>query len=403
MNKIAIVTHYYKSQNYGGNFQSFALCYLLDKLGHIAEQLSYLYWDDIVQNQKNRDLSGKETLRNLFLNKQYQKLLKYPIYYFPIKIKHAINRLLLKRYKKYLNDVFREKEKSFFTFNQKIIPHSQEVYSSQNIKESITKYDVFITGSDQVWNTTWYTPVFFLDFVPSNKVKFSYAASISKDILNDNEREIFRKSLADFKAVSVREKQAVDLIRELSPVPPQLVLDPTLLLNEEDWNKICAPRITNYDYILCYFLGGNKKERRVAKQIAKKKHLKIVSVPLTSTILYSDLKFGDIILPTASPEEFISLIKYATYVFTDSFHAVVFSYIYKRQYFVFNRDSKGSMNSRILNIIELFNSQDRFCNGKDKENLKYISSLKDIDYNLPNKKFEEMKEKSIRFLKDNLS
>ena len=273
------------------------------------------------------------------------------------------------------------------------------------VSNALGKYslDAFIIGSDQVWNTEWYTPVFFLDFVPSDKIKLSYAASISKDGLTNEEQAIFKRSLADFKAVSVREEQAIELIKDLSPVEPVVTLDPTLLLGEDDWDKVCAPRIVGDDYIFCYFLGDNPRERRIAKQFAKVNGLKLVSVPLTGAKVYSDLKFGDVILPAASPEEFISLIKYASYVFTDSFHAVVFSQIYRRQYFVFNRDSKGSMNSRIFNITSLFNTQGRYLNGKDKERLKYVQSLKDIDFTGPNKKFEELKEFSINFLKENLS
>ena len=254
-----------------------------------------------------------------------------------------------------------------------------------------------------MWNTEWYTPVFFLKFVPSDKIKISYAASISKDSLTDGEKEVFKKSLADYKAVSVREEQAEELIKDLSPVKPVVTLDPTLLLDEGDWDKVCAPRVVDEDYIFCYFLGNNPKERKIAKKFAKEKGLKLVSIPLTGAMVYSDLKFGDVVLPAASPEEFISLIKHASYVFTDSFHAVVFSQIYKRQYFAFNRDSKGSMNSRIINITNLFDTQERFCNGKDRETLKYVHSLKDIDFTRPNKRFEDLKEFSIDFLRENLT
>lgn len=391
--KCALLTHYYGSINYGGVLQAYALCISIIKFSSCeAEQICYPLED----SDNYRFALKKEENRVRYIIKKYTKLFLH----LPGKIK---TKYFAYKYNATIARYFEERRLAFSHFNQEVIPHSEKTYISDNIAETLSKYDAFITGSDQVWNPNWYTPVFFLDFVPSDKVKISYAASISKDSLTDKEKEVFRKSLADFKAVSVREEQAVDLIKDLSPVKPVVTLDPTLLLDESDWDKVCAPRVVQDDYIFCYFLGDNPKERKIAKRFAKEKGLKLVSVPLTGAKVYSDLKFGDVILLAASPEEFISLIKHASYVFTDSFHAVVFSQIYKRQYFVFNRDSKGSMNSRIINITNLFDTQERFCNGKDKETLKYVQSLEDIDFTRPNKKFEELKEFSINFLKENLA
>ena len=115
-----------------------------------------------------------------------------------------------------------------------------------------------------------------------------------------------------------------------------------------------------------------------------------------------DRNFGDEQLYDASPEQFVSLIKYAKYVFTDSFHAVVFSNIYKKQYFVFNRSSEGEMSSRIVDITELFNQRERFCEGKEHETMEYISSLADIDYSVENAVFENSRKKSLEFLITNL-
>ena len=402
--KIGIVTLYYLSTNYGGCFQAYALTITIgNKMsGDRVEQISYPMWEE----------SHHIDWQHLSLKQQLAIVKKDTgnIFSFLIVVVKRFTTKLIRYFKcqhqKWHSSTYQlidtKKDKAFLHFTKLIIPHSDKVYTSENISETLSQYDAFITGSDQVWNTNWYTPVFFLDFVPSDKIKISYAASISKDSLTDKEKEIFKKSLADFKAVSVREEQAVDLIKDLSPVKPVVTLDPTLLLDASDWDKVCAPRVVEDDYIFCYFLGDNPKERKIAKKFAKEKGLKLVSVPLTGVKVYSDLKFGDVILPAASPEEFISLIKHASYVFTDSFHAVVFSQIYQRQFFVFNRDAKGSMNSRIINITNLFNTQERFCNGKEKETLQYVKSLQEIDFSRPNPKFDEMKEFSINFLKENL-
>ena len=217
------------------------------------------------------------------------------------------------------------------------------------------------------------------------------------------QKKIFKNSLSDFKAVSVREKSAEDLIKDLSPVPVQTVLDPTLLLQKEDWDEICSERIVNEDYVFCYFLGENKRSRRLAAEFAKKNGLKLVTIPHAGGwIKLADRKFGDEKLFDATPNDFLSLIKHAKYVFTDSFHAVVFSYIYQKQYFIFNRDKARSMSSRITDITELFNTQERFCFNKTRESMQYIETLEPIDYTKPNPTFEELRQRSMDFLKDNL-
>ena len=387
---IAIISLYYNNFNYGGQLQAYALQTFVEQLSPqvYAEQLCF---DVVASNKSSRHIS--------------QLLRKYsnPIRFIK-KSLSIIKRICVKIiYGKTLDRVFENRNASFKSFSQTTIRHSDRVFTQNNICETVDQYDAFITGSDQVWNTEWYTPVFFLDFVPSDKIKFSYAASISKDRLTDAEKELFKKSLADYKAVSVREENAVEMLRDLSPVEVELVLDPTLLLSREDWDKVCDERVIQEDYIFCYFLGENKAERKLTQAFAKRQGIKIVSIPLTGAKIYSDLKFGDFVLPAASPEQFISLIKYAKYVFTDSFHAVVFSYLYEKQFFVFNRDAKGTMNSRIKSITKLLHMEDRFCGSRQRETIEYISALQDIDYKIENPDFEALKDKSIAFLKRNLT
>ena len=241
--KIGIITHYYKSTNYGGNLQAFALCCCLNKMGNNAEQLCFQY-------TAKRSLLIRLMGKNIF--------------------KTAISKLKSKLIHKKLQDenlkynVIERRVAAFENFNHSIIPNGKKVYDSNNINNSVNYYDAFITGSDQVWNISWYYPEFFLDFVTSDKIKMSYAASIAKDSLTNDQKKIFKNSLSDFKAVSVREKSAEDLIKDLSPVPVQTVLDPTLLLQKEDWDEICSERIVNEDYVFCYFLGENKRSRRLA-------------------------------------------------------------------------------------------------------------------------------------------
>lgn len=385
MKKIGVITLYYKSTNFGGNLQAYALCKALSKYGYTAEQISYL---------------GKRVNKSLL-----KRLFSGGVINFFQKCGRYGKSLLLSPLRKMedkKHNLYVLRKRAFFDFNNQIIPHSEEVYTANTILQCVPNYDCFITGSDQVWNMDGYDSSYFLDFVPSEKVKISYAASISKDSLTEEQKEIFRKSLRDYKAVSVREKSAEKLLEGLSPVEVQTVLDPTLLLTREEWDEVCEERVISGKYVFCYFLGENKQERKLAEKFARLHHLKLIALPHTGGIKLMDRKFGDERLYDVSPQQFISLIKHAEYVFTDSFHAVVFSNIYQKQYFVFNRSKKGEMSSRIVDITELFHQEERFCAGKERERMEYITSLSDIDYTKENKDFERVKQNSIDFLVKNL-
>lgn len=381
--KIGILTHYYNSRNYGGNLQAYALVTYLNNSGYQAEQISF-----------STNFSSPPPKRKLNLS-------------YLVKLPFRCVRLLYKRIfislEEKNHNVSKYKEIAFSAFNQNAIPHSEKVYRSDSIQDCVDDYDVFITGSDQVWNFTWYNPEFFLDFVPSDKIKLSYAASVAQDSLTDRQKAIFRECLSDFKAVSVREKSAVELIGDLSPVPVVNVLDPTLLLEREDWDKLSSDRLVAKDYLFCYFLGENKKARRLAERFAKQNGLILAIIPHAGgRIRLADRNLGDVRLLDATPNDFISLIKHAKYVFTDSFHAVVFSNIYQKQYFVFNRNKSGEMSTRIKDVTDLFGSEDHFCFDETRESLQYITSVKGIEYDLSRPVFDKLRQESIGFLKRNI-
>lgn len=387
--KIGIVTHYYQSTNYGGNLQAYALCAVLLGRGYEAEQICFPLFE---RNFKYRFISKnrKELLKSV--SRKLKRVFLLPF-----------RRKLLKEEREKFQQVYKEKKKAFYNFNLNLIPHNDKMYSNGTIGETIPIYDAFITGSDQVWNFLWYNPIFFLAFVPKSKLKISYAASMAMDSLSKKQANLVKMHLESYKAVSVREKESIALLKDISPVEVKLVLDPTLLLSCDDWDQVCADRFIEDDYVFCYFLGSNPNERKIAEEFAKKRGLKLVAIPPINILSKTqDEHFGDMQLYDASPEQFLSLIKHAKYVFTDSFHAVVFSNIYQKQYFVFNRSAKAEMSSRITDITALFHQEERFCTGKERESLTYVESLSNIDYTKENKDFEKLKKESIEFLENNL-
>ena len=254
-----------------------------------------------------------------------------------------------------------------------------------------------------MWRNVTDSSVYLLNFVKDDSKKIAYAASVSEDKLSNYSQKAFQNSLKHFKAVSVREKEAVGLLQPLCPTKIEWVLDPTMLLSAEDWNEVCEERIVPEEYVFCYFLGADKKERKLATEFAKRKGLKLVTfIHLANHYVAADVHFGDVQIYDVSPEKFLSLVKYAKYVFTDSFHATVFSHIYQKEFFAFSRQGHKEMGSRLYSLTDILENRDHFCDTKDKANLQYIMNLPAIDYTKKLPKFEEMKEKSINFLKENL-
>lgn len=376
--KIGIITMYYKSTNYGGSLQSYALVSFLNKEGYTSEQVRFV-------NQP----SEFQRLRVLFawgIRRAVVDVLR--------NAKRTVKKIFFIR-KKTSSEFARTvaaRRIVFSQFGEEFVSQSDVVYNAKTIRNANKEYDVFITGSDQVWNFSWYNPIYFLDFASRGKKKMSYAASISMKSLNKAQKRIVKKSLKNYSAISVREADAVDLLDGLTPVEPKVALDPTLLLSRDDWNEVAAKESPSEEYIFCYFLGNNQKAKDMAREYAENHGLKLADV---TTLRFLDIDGTE--RTEYGPREFLSYIRGAKYVFTDSFHAVVFSKIFEKQYFVFNRDERGSMSSRIRTITSLFETEERFCYG-EREKLGYVESLTDIDYAKPLLKFEEKKKESIEFL-----
>lgn len=380
MKKIGIITHYYNNLNYGGNLQAYALCQYLRLNGVEAEQICFA----------GAFISRKKRKKKNFFVAIARKIITYPYEKFVAWKREKLEQEL---------QVKVRRENAFLAFNREIIPHSKRIYNNSNIIECVEKYDAFITGSDQVWNQSWYNEAYYLSFVPSNKKKISYAASLGEEYLDTEEKEFYRDRLRLFDAVSVREQTALKLLKDVSPVQPYWTLDSTMLLPVEEWEKIRVEYPIDDKYLFCYFLGNNKAARDIAKTFSRKIGLKLVTIPhATGDIEILDENFGDLQLFDVSPQQFLSLIKNAEFIFTDSFHAVVFSYLYKKQYFAFNRSKDGAMSTRIKDITSLFGHKERFC----EENMQYINDLKKIEYDSISPSFEKRRELSIKFLKDNL-
>lgn len=378
--KVGILTQYYKSHNYGGLLQAYALVKVIESIGFSAEQICY-------------DSKG-ENNQHFFSEQVCRTRRKSTIR----KVKDGMHSVLDATVRGKINKRNYKLEK----FGE-LIPHSAEVFTHKSLYQVQGEYFAYVVGSDQVWNPKFYFPAYFCDFVNEKETKcISYAASVSQNRLTEKEKDVYRTNLKKFSAISLRENN-LEIIQELTDTDVQWVLDPTLLLEKEKWDSICAPRCCTEPYVFCYFLGRDVIEREKATAFAKAQGLKLVNIPhLSGSYELLDRGFGDIHIVSASVEDFISLIKHAEYIITDSFHATVFSHIYHKNFFVFQRAEASGMSTRIYSLLELCGTTKRFCDSVEKLTLEYLLQLSDIDYTTANEKIADMRVKSMNFLRDNL-
>ena len=184
----------------------------------------------------------------------------------------------------------------------------------------------------------------------------------------------------------------------------EYVIDPVFLLSKGEWEKIASKRQVQNKYLFCYFLGSNKKSRKLAKEYAKLHDLKIVSIPyLNDKFRKCDYNFADYSLMDVSPNDFLSLIKHSEVIFTDSFHAVAFSNIFHKQYFIFDREKNGTLNERIIDVTKLFQTEERFCKkNARREKMQYLNNLKQINYEIENKELNDLVLFSKEFIYKNI-
>lgn len=374
MGKIGIITHYYNSKNYGGVLQAYALCRFLKDQGYNVEQIQF-------DKEKGKGLKHK-------IGDAYRYFLSIP---------------LRIRYKRVYAELSAREEK-FAEFRYKQIPHSEVVFTKKTLKKLAKEYSMFITGSDQVWHPDAVCDAYLLDFGVEDIKKMSYAASIAKDSLTEQELDRYRSALADYCAISVREKNAIKLLQPISPVGVKWVVDPVFLLKKVEWQSLIEKKSNiNSPFIVCYFLGDDKEIRKLAEAYARSKGIKMVTIPfLNGNVCDFDLGFGDEQHINISPIEFIRLIQNADTVFTDSFHAMAFSLLFERQVFVFERSTRSPMGSRIESLAELFEISDHYCNEPGRRTLEYINKIDLIDYSKQFVKFEMMRNESIFFLIENV-
>ena len=244
---------------------------------------------------------------------------------------------------------------NFKKYAKKYIPLCHDIPSD---------YDIIVAGSDQIWNynITGNDFYYFLDFPKNNIRKVSYAGSFGLSSLEEKYHEKIKNLLSDFDYISVREKQAAKIIKDISNKDVPVVVDPTLLLTKEYWKNICKKDSSQQKggYIFVYTVFNSENIWNYAEELSKKTGLPI------KTISYSKLHRHNADYDfTAGPDDWVNYMLNADYVVTNSFHGVAFSINFEKNFFFDMPPAKAGVGSRISDITERYGLTSRNISGEN--------------------------------------
>lgn len=373
--KIGIVT-WFHHKNYGTILQAYALQKFLKNNGYNCQLINY-----IPINKKT------------FLEKIKSGNLKHRI---ASKIESRIFRFL----GSHIKEMILERNRAFENFVTKNIDFTQKAQTSRELFKLNETIDCFICGSDQIWNPENFNGVYYLNFVNDKNKKISYAPSFGVSHIPTSKIEEIRQLVNKFDWLSVREDKGVNILKELTQKDVEVVVDPTLLLSKTDWGQVSVNPNISEDYILCYFLGDRQEYWKAVQKLQRMTKYKVIIIPARFNAYLKKYE----IRTSTSPEEFIGLIKNAKLVLTDSYHGVIFSLKFERDFYVFKRfkdKDRRSQNSRIYNILKMLDLEERLVDYNVLKDHKDNYSIE--NYNEINKVLSRKIDDSTAFLTKSLN
>lgn len=367
--RVGILT-FHNAHNYGAVLQAYALRTSLRKMGHDVHIINY---------------------RNRKIEKRYSDKLKLDIgkrdIIFPTRWKKIINKKLQNDY---AQSTWKKQCASFNLFIDKILLEDKTKQITIRDLEEM-EMDAFISGSDQVW-ASWITggldSIYFLGFQTKAK-KISYAASMPSSKIPKGQQSYFKKCINLMDCVSTREEKLSIVLTSLCEKMVNTVVDPTLLLDANDYSNLLSACYEDEKYVFVYFVHEDNILMECAQKVASQLGIKLIELHY---YLQKDLK-GHNQRADMGPSEFLTYIKNAEFVLTNSFHGTIFSILYgKRFYSVYGTDDRKD------NLLNYFHLQKRHIySAKD------IALVQEIDYESVYKLLYLYRESSINFLNKALS
>lgn len=358
--RVAVITRH-AITNYGSLLQAYATQKVIESFGHSCEIIDYIRKDESYMEHEKTLLKRK------------------PNWY---------NNLL----KRYLYLILRQPEsivagRKFEAERKKLLKLTRLYDSKESLENNPPVADVYVTGSDQVWGPIEngeYDDSYCLSF--TNMKKTSYAASFGRIDMNQELEVYLKRWLQKYSYLAVRETSAVELLKKIGLSSNQ-VLDPTLLLDSFFWSSLTKP-IKEEEYVLVYQLHNDKRLGEYAEQVAKKKRLPLIRLSASFHQITRPGRF--VYCPSIG--EFLSYIKNAQYMITDSFHGTAFAINFNTQFIeVLPNNKTGTRNESILKLTGLSN---RIAKNYD------ICICDDvIDYSYANAILKEERAKSLNIFK----
>lgn len=338
--KISIIT-VLNTVNYGSALQTLATQKFFEKMGLEVEFVDYWRKDQTTKARIHRIIFGKKKTLKQWIKKPVRDLLEIK----SIKASENV-------FRKFILEKIHLTDRTYSTFDE--------------LLNDCPNADIYATGSDQMWNSGWNQGIersFFLEYAPEGKKRIAFATSIGKTKFEKAEADEIIPLIKKYDLVTLREQSAVDLLDSYG-VDGTLVLDPTLTLNKEEWFEIIPEKKREKPYLLVYQLHmthDNADFTEAVKRIAERKGLEIVRIVYS----YSDRKLGEkVVLPEVY--EFLSLIRGADFVVTDSFHGTAFSINFNKQFAVIYPEHFSTRMDNILQLTKLQSQRYKDTDSVDK-------------------------------------
>jgi len=371
MRTVGTIT-YHRTINYGAILQAYALQRTLAAIGYVAEIIDY--WDPRTEIAA---FSHYRRVRHLIWHSLVKKML-----------------------------VGTKRQRRTEEFRRGYLRLSERRYSDpETLRTDPPLYDAYITGSDQVWNPHIHNndSSYFLTFAPPGKRRISYAASFGVSRIPDRFVSEYKKWLKQIHCLSVREVEGKQIIKQLTGRDAELVLDPTLLLDQEQWRRIAVPYESSKPYILCYYMPGDKKVNKsiteLARQVSTLTDWKVIRIGQKEYMRLHPWRHG---VFDAGPREFLGLFQNASFIVTNSFHGTAFAVNYRKPFLVpINQDlpPEKKLTSRITTLVKMLRLEHRLVRVGERL---LGENVLDVDYQAVAAILEQERQKAIAFLRRSL-
>ncbi len=376
--RVGIITTF-RQPNWGSVLQAYALEKVIEQMNYDVEVIDYKYPNEYHWQRGIKWGKTPDSFR--------AKLHKIKDYFL------CVLRLRSKPMMELLN-----------SFIKKNIKLSRQIDSYESLHENPPIYDIYVSGSDQIWNpnTMMGDMSYMFDFVPKSSKKISYASSFSCSYIPNELYDIYKTNLSTYKALSVRENNGRDVIRQLIGREAKVVLDPTLLLAKEHWEKL-AEKARKTDlpkaYILCYMLAytfsADDPMGKLLEMVQRKYNMPVIALKTMPQSFHGDI-FQLPVSYSKGIEEFLYLINNASIVVSSSFHGTAFSLNLGKPLV-----AMGAMNEddRVLSLLENLGMKNQFVYA-EKLQESNINPFYDVEYE--QSKLEELRSNSLQFLRNSL-